>query len=1175
MKLKRLEISGFKSFVDPVVLDFAPGVTGIVGPNGCGKSNLSDAISWVLGEQSAKSLRSGTMEDVIFNGSEKRKPLGMAEVSLTLEADPSVPGAVDGAIVINRRVYRGGEGQYRLNGRRVRLKEIRDLLMGTGLGIRAYSIIEQGKIGLILSGKPQERRRLLEEAAGVTRYKQRRRIAELKLEEATANLLRLEDIIGEVERALRSLKRQASAARRYESRKQEYSQLLDQVLQARWHALSERQSTCRESLAERTDSDAALVAEMHRLEAQLAERREELDRLASRVAELHQRDAELAARIEGRQALRQGTRDTLDQIGERIAAGDAGAAERQRRAGENRAAIERLDEQRTELEAERLEAQQAVLGDRDAISERSHGLGETERQLATLREDLLQSVGRLNAARSDHHRQVVELEKASLRAQHLADEQEAHAEELAEAQAALESARLAVGGLEAEVEALREGRERLEAQLQGELDVETRVAQELQAARDGHDQSRRRIELLEQLEAAHRRGREGLVQRLEALGYDETRFLGDVTSAPDGWGPAIDFYLAQLSEAVLVPTGTDPLEVADALRESRTPAVLLAGLAEPIERSELDDPAVVGRISDLLGLPEELARALPSAYLVESAEHAERLARTHPDVAFASRQGLWAQGGLLHLEGEREVPGLLERRQEINDLETKLPGLEKAVADLEGQLETAVTARTRRAEEIHRQDATLAAKQRELAVAQARQEDTAARGRRLEKEGAGFQKEVAALEREQKRRVEARGVAESTVRSLEATHQGLETQFELAQKLLEEARQEREQLRAEGAARQGRLDLLDERLRALQHERLRLEREVAGASEFQEQWSVEAAALAQRRVDLEHTLAQAEDELSSALSGRDGSQEAILAAQQTLDEARAGARVLEQQVEEGRRTREQARDQVEALRIELTSLQGEEQHLRETYREQLGRELPTAVPPPEVELGQLEERLVETRAALERLGPVNELAGQEYDEHEERHGYLLEQRADVAESVASLKRTIQEINQTSSERFRATFAEVNTKFGEVFESLFSGGEAEMRLLDEDDVLESGIEIVARPPGKRLQNLLLLSGGEKALTAIALLMALFHTKASPFCIFDEVDAPLDDPNTARFVDIIRRMSAETQFIVITHNKLTMQAASTLYGVTMQERGVSKTVSVSLDEVQPDQQLASVS
>jgi chromosome segregation protein len=685
----------------------------------------------------------------------------------------------------------------------------------------------------------------------------------------------------------------------------------------------------------------------------------------------------------------------------------------------------------------------------------------------------------------------------------------------------------------------------------------------------------RRLDVLQQLDAAHVRGREGLLSRLAEVGVLEPRFLGDLARAPKGWGRCIDFFLDHLSEAVLVPEGTDPLEIADALRETRTPAILIGELGEDQAFTPIEDPAIVASLSEALELPPGLARALPPAYLVETAEQAERLARLHPTAAFASRQSLWARGGLLHLEGERKTPGTLERRQEMGVLEKDLPGLRRDVETAEAELADAVAKRTQRAEEIHRQDAMMAVTQRELAVAQARREDLAGRVRRLEKEGANLEKERHGLVDEASRLVEDGSLAAQRVVDLEEAHAGLQQQFDLAQSVVEESRRQREQLRAEGAARQGRLDLLTERLRGLDLERSRLQREIVAADQQRERWSQELRGLEERQERLEASLHTAEQELTEALTRRDGSQDSILKAQEILDGHREMLREVEGQVEVKRKEREETRDRVEGLRIELAEIQGEEQHLRDAYREQLGRELPQQAAASDEDLAQLERRLVETKGALERLGPVNELASSEYEEHEERHTYLLEQRIDVADSVASLKRTIQEINQTSSERFLATFAEVNQKFGEVFESLFNGGEAEMRLLDEDDILESGIEIVARPPGKRLQNLLLLSGGEKALTAIALLMALFHTKASPFCIFDEVDAPLDDPNTVRFVDIIKKMSRDTQFIVITHNKLTMQAASTLYGVTMQERGVSKTVAVELDEVQPESRLASVS
>src|SRR5215217_2728865 len=327
LKVERLQISGFKSFVDPVEVRFAGGVTAIVGPNGCGKSNLSEAITWVLGEQSAKSLRGGTMEDVIFNGSDSRKPLGMAECTLTLRTDLTFAGVDDGLVSIGRRVFRGGESQYRLNGKVVRMKEIKDILMDTGLGIRAYSVIEQGKIGMILSGKPQERRKLIEEAAGITRYKARKSVAEIKLQEAMSNLLRLDDVISEVERALRSLKRQAGAARRYQEKEVEYRELLEKVLAGRWASLSARLHELRSKIEEASTREAGLAADLHRDEAALAAGRERLDQLARIVASRHQRVAELAATIEGRQEFLKANRLTVVEIGERASQG-RGLAER-------------------------------------------------------------------------------------------------------------------------------------------------------------------------------------------------------------------------------------------------------------------------------------------------------------------------------------------------------------------------------------------------------------------------------------------------------------------------------------------------------------------------------------------------------------------------------------------------------------------------------------------------------------------------------------------------------------------------------------------------------------------------------------------------------------------------------------------------------------------------------
>ncbi|HXT20690.1 MAG TPA: hypothetical protein VN923_08075, partial [Thermoanaerobaculia bacterium] len=646
----------------------------------------------------------------------------------------------------------------------------------------------------------------------------------------------------------------------------------------------------------------------------------------------------------------------------------------------------------------------------------------------------------------------------------------------------------------------------------------------------------------------------------------------------------LDFYFATLADAVVVPTGSDPLALAAALRTpesgGRTAAVLVTPLAAPLPAAAVvDDPAIAGSLREALGLPADLAAALPPAFLVEGEPDARRLAAAHPGVAFISREGSFWRGGLLHLEGERRHPGVLARKQERSTLDRKLPHAQEEAAAAAATLAAAVETRTARAQGVQGHEASIAELHRQLAVSQARREDAAERVRRLEKQGAALAAEAERLAAEAAALGERIAEARGRMGAREEEHHQLEARFDAVQAELSGARSEREELRAAGAQRLGYLHLLEERRRAHEADAARLEREAQQTEEQLQRWADEEAQLQRRREELLAAIQSGELDLAAALAARAGSQDEVLAAQARLDEQREALRTHDDEAQVLRAEHERVRDEAEARRIELAGLANEALHLRQAFGEQLHAETPeptVELPADLVEvlanLPQLESELSDKRAALERIGPVNLLAAQEHTEQEERQNFLTVQREDVATSVASLKQTIREINATSNERFRTTFAEVNQRFGEVFQQLFGGGEAEMRLLDDEDLLESGIEIVARPPGKRLQNLMLLSGGEKALTAIALLVALFHTKASPFCILDEVDAPLDDPNTVRFVEVVRSMSRDTQFLVITHNKLTMQAASTLYGVTMQERGVSKVVGVAMDEVQPAEQLA---
>ncbi len=1179
LKLDRLEISGFKSFVDPVQLRFAGGITAIVGPNGCGKSNLSDAMTWVLGEQSAKSLRGDRMEDVIFDGTEARRPLGMAEVALHLRTDPSFPHAEDGRLSLSRRVFRSGDSQYRLNGRVVRLKEIRDLLMDTGLGLRAYSVIEQGKMGMILSGKPQERRRLIEEAAGITRYKERRRVAEVKLEEAMANMLRLDDILAEVERALRSLKRQAGAARRYQQQEAEHRELLGRVLAGRWARARRRLEEVDRELAAAHARDAALAAELSRDEATLAGEREHQEELAAEVAAAHQRHADLAATIEGRQQFLRASRQRLAEIGDRIARSVEMAARRREEIAHHGESLERLTARRAQMEGELAAAADEVDRDAAEIGAAEERLAAAQARLEDCRKRLLADIGEINGLRNRRHQGQIEVEKANLRRQHLAEELAAHERDLGRATEVLAGTVAKLDELGAT--AADRGRElaEVEATLDATLRREKEMSEGRRALADRLGEARNRRKLLVELGRAFAERRARLGEALAELGDDaaDAGFLSDRLAAVAGWERSLDFYLADLAHAVLLPPSPGGAErtLAVARRLADGPgATVVAPLDAPPPQAApaVDDPAVVLSLGEALGLSEELAAALPPAWLVERPEDAARLARAHPGCAFVSRQGVWAAGGAVHVEAGEAAPGVLERERELAGLEAEVPRLEAELAEVDALLERLVERRSALAKESNRLGGEVARLRQETAVAEARREDATSRHERLRIEGETLAAERDEVDRELARRTGVHRDLAHELAEAERRHAALEAEQDAAAGELGAAQEEREALREASAGRRGRLELLTERLEAHDREMGRLRAESEEGDRQVREWSEERARLDGGRRELAGEIEAAEAELAAALEQRSATGDAVVAAQERLDAHRGGLRELETRIHGVRERREAARAEVEELRVRQAGLEHDAEHVAATWREEFAEaDGAAATPPPAADpperLAELEAELARTRATLERLGPVNVLAVDEYAEQEERHAFLTTQRADVAASVESLRRTIREINQTSSERFRETFTAVNASFAQLFARLFRGGEAEMRLLDEEDVLESGIEIVARPPGKRLQNIQLMSGGEKALTAIALLFALFHTKPSPFCILDEVDAPLDDLNTMRFAEMLREMAPDTQFIVITHNKLTMESAATLYGVTMEEKGVSKLVSVELEETAP--------
>jgi len=1171
LKLDRLELSGFKSFVDPVELRFAGGITGIVGPNGCGKSNLADAITWVLGEQSAKSMRGDTMEDVIFGGSEKRRPLGMGEVSLSFLAEPGFAGSDDGRVTIARRVFRSGESQYRINGKLVRLKEIKDLLMDTGLGIRAYSVIEQGKIGLILSGKPQERRKLIEEAAGITRYKARKRVAEVKLEEASANRMRLDDILSEVERNLRSLKRQAGAARRWQERKGELEVLQRTVLLGRWAKLAAETTARRIALGSAQSAEAEQAAAVHAAEAALARARESAERIGEELSERVRRQAELGATIEGRQQMLTGARRTIAEIDSRTASGSALAERRREESAQRTAALAEIDARRAGLVDEHDRAAAEVDADGAKLRSVESAAAAAEADLESARQALLASLGELDALRARIHREQIENEKGSYRQRHLFEELTLRGEELEEAATTLAEAERRLEELAAEISEREADLEGARARLEELLGREGRASEQLRALETDRTARGARLRFLAELEEGGEAAAEEILGRLRDAGLEAPRRLRDAVRALRGWETSLDLFLGDLLDAILLPEDAAPRELAARLAaEGRSVATLLRplGAERPASWPRPQDPAIVASLGEALDLPETLSHALPPAYLVADAGSAERLAAAWPGVAFLTRDRFWMQGGLLHLEGSEALPGLLARSTEQEELSAEIAALDDRVGETRGEIDALVAQRSEAAQAIHRLQERATALRQEQAATRARREEMAQRHRRLATSEEALRREQGELAHELSLLATRHEDSGSELSRLEAAHAENEGTFDRLSAEVEAIRRERESVRALGAGRRGQLEVLAERLRSLDQQTERLDRELAAARRQDESWEEESAQLRARRAELEEAMSVAERELQEALELRAGGEEELRDRQERLEAARQDVRRRDGEVTALRAEHDSLRSRVEEERVQLAGLEHDARHLTGELAERC------SLTPPEVpgeapeNLDELEADLLRLRQQIEAMGPVNVLAAEEFGAEEERYAFLTTQRGDVARSVDSLRQTIREINETSSARFREAFAQVNEQFSRTFVDLFRGGEAEMRLMDEEDPLESGIEIVARPPGKRLQNLMLMSGGEKALTAIALLFALFRIKPSPFCILDEVDAPLDDVNTLRFVGMLRELAKETQCIVITHNKLTMQVCGTLYGVTMEERGVSKLVSVALEEVQPE-------
>ena len=1194
MRIKQLELIGFKSFVDRTTLHFPARITGIVGPNGCGKSNVVDAIRWVLGEQSPKHLRGTAMEDVIFNGNERHAPLGMAEVSLTFEntgetrataapLDPDLDVSTVPAhfrdlteIMVTRRYFRSGESEYFINKTPCRLKDITELFLGTGVGSKAYAIIEQGRVEQLVNAKPEDRRLFIEEAAGTTLYRSRKLAAERKMERTRENLSRVTDILTELERQIHYLNRQAKKAEQYRALQEELRTLDVNLASAEWHQLSAEMARL---AAEREQ----LVAQQEHLQRELNELETAREAAAEALsgAETHaaQRREALAVLDAERDSLRQRTelmRQELHERERRIGRLDAEQQDVSTR-GESLARELAAAERDRDQCAQLLLFEEGELAARDADLARAR---DAQRVAHTAVEDakggLIALLTRMAEIRNEIAAVTRRREDAQRRVARLTEERSAIAQQIDATDRELGAHRQTVTSLRARVDTSEGEKERRAARVRALAEERRRCERELNELQGRLVQAQSRRGSLEEIE----RNFEGYQPGVRAIMASEQPSDGvlgvvaDVIGTPPEYERAVAAALGDRLQYVIVEQADAAVGAVTNLRShSSGRNSFIPRTPRPVPLNRLGAAGMNGNSSRLLDLVQvdERYRQVAEALLGEVV--------LVPDLQ--SALSIWKQNGRYVtmvtpdgdvidangvITGGSDAPGaaqILARRRELGELGEQVVAIETEIARVQEQLRSV-------GEIIAGEEIALAAID----------QDTHATTLEL----VAAEKDIERLEHERPRLVDRAEILRFEIDSLSAEDQQAAGELQRLHASLVDFEAQQQAREHDVATRQADVDGATARTEALatevtatkvrvaerrerQHAAVAaLKRLVAGREELIERehrLRAERDETAHEYLSLQQAIAEAEQSAAHQDAQRDRLATEVAETRAAAEHAAATLAQREQALAAERDRLDQLRGTRGEIDIALTQCRLKTEHLCAGVQEKYGLDLAQAAaahiePLPE----GAAERLQTLRERIARIGEVNVGAIDELRELEDRAQFLRTQKEDLERSLADLERTIQRLNKASRTRFAETFAAVNEKFQVVFPRLFRGGEARLVLTDEHNLLESGVEIIVRPPGKRLDTVTLLSGGEKALVAVSLIFSLFLINPTPFCFLDEVDAPLDDANIGRFSQMIREMSEASQFIVITHNKRTMECADTLYGVTMQEPGLSKVISVAM-------------
>lgn len=1194
MRIKKLEIIGFKSFKDRTVIQFDSGITGVVGPNGCGKSNIVDALVWVMGEMSAKHLRGSSMEDVIFAGAEGYAPMGMCEVSLTLENDGGpfpVQYLKHSEIMVTRKLHRSGESEYFINKEPARLRDIQEIFMDTGAGAKGFSIIQQNAIGQMITAKPEDRRMLIEEAAGITKFKVRKRESQRKLVATEQNLVRLHDIVNELKRQIDSLQRQAQRAERYRNLKREIEDLDLWISSTQYLNLKESSEAAARDYAEAEAAEIESQTNLSGQESEVELLREQLAERETQVSDKQTQHMVLRTAVQKAENEIQELRFEIEQARRNKEMTGSMLSENQTRRQMLETDLERVRESLETIREEALALRTEFESKKGTFDESNSRIIEIDQELTAARREFLT----VSQGESSISSRVTSLQETISGIEERASEARSILEELLEKRLEFEGRRKKVYNelekerqeqldLARDVESFEANKSSLTQQIadrRAEVDQFKDSLNEVTSRLYGLENLANNFEGFEAgVKSVMFWQRQKLDQLPESQRSEAQEFhpVAEVVEVPAQYELAMEAALGPRLQMLLSDNPDAAFSAVNYLKEQKSgrSSFVAGGLQTvEVEAPQINKDVVKAILKDVVKVPERfkpvVGRLLENVAVVESLHEAFEHRKNFPHWTFVTVEGdlVSSDGVITGGTAESADSGMLKRRREIKELSLqkdewagKLALAQASLKKLEEQLKTLISDLEAAQKRNTEKEITLAGLKKDLDQAERELNNANQAISRQEKDVHSLQTQLETRQNELAEAEERRIELSERKLELEGQIEGLQQELLIARNGIDDLQAEVTKLQVQSASKTSELEGLERQEQMLSRS---YDDVLSVLSRMSEESEKSTESMSTNQVVLEEKKLQLED----LIRRTEEAEQEVSVMRNEYEQVQTRLREIEKSLSGQMSTRNQLQARMNEARLHMEQAKMKEAYLIEQVRERYIIDLSEVAERYRDREGDLKEgevKLKDLRDKISRIGDVNLSAIEEYDEVAQRYEFLSTQQQELVEAKEQLKKVIDRINRICAKRFRETFEQVNERFTKVFPVLFGGGEAQLILSEDPEKGEMGIDIIAKPPGKKLQNVSLLSGGEKALTAVSLIFSIFLVKPSPYCLLDEVDAPLDDANVFRYNDLVKEMAKRSQIIVVTHNKYTMEVASRLYGVTMEEKGVSKMVSVNLADAQ---------